>query len=299
MSALKTWALFVPAWCAMATLAQADPGGGFSDWTVWSAESHVVNGNAGGAQIIPSKPDVYLNFGTSPYAEESALTSGSAQPWYTSPSYTKFFNGAAPSAADEQKFINDVKQDVQTTLEASGLKNNNEVFLTTNLADGAAARHAMSIVSNTSYAPNPNAIGITDVGANGFSFIDKLSYASSVSELEWAVAHNLSHEIMHAFGVGYHPDETGAYLDAATATWSLLTNPGATLSPAALQAILDKNIGRNGSVSGSIGSEGLMIDGDQEILAPVPEPSTIAFWSLAATALLYHQRRRAMRRRAA
>jgi hypothetical protein len=156
----------------------------------------------------------------------------------------------------------------------------------------------MSIVSGASYGPNPNAIGITDVGANGFSFIDKLSYASSLPELEWAVAHNLTHEIMHAFGVGYHPDQTGNYLDAATATWSLLTSPSATLSPAAVQAIVAKNLGRNGDVSGAVGGE-LMIDGDQEILAPVPEPSTIALWGLAAAALAYHGRRRALRRRAA
>jgi hypothetical protein len=290
MSALKTWALFVLAWCAMATMAQADSIAGFADWTVWSAGSGVVNGNPGGSRQTIANPDVYLNFGTSPYAEESSLTTGSAQPWYTSPSYTKFFNGAAPTAADEQKFINDVRQNVQTTLEASGLKNGDAVSVTTEPSVGA--RHMLSVVSNAMYGPNPDAIGIADVGANGFGFIDKLSYATSLTDLEWAVAHNLSHEIMHAFGVGTHPDETGTYLDAPMATWSLLTNPGATLSPAAVQAIRDQNLGRNGNVMGTVGGE--MIEGEQEVLAAVPEPSTIAIWGLAAaTALLLRRRRRA------
>ena len=93
------------------------------------------------------------------------------------------------------------------------------------------------------------------VGANGFGFIDKLSYASSVTDLEWAVAHNLTHEIMHTFGIGNHPDPTGDYLDAATATWSLLSSPSATLSPMAVQAIVAKNLGRNGDVSGEVWGE--------------------------------------------
>jgi hypothetical protein len=44
------------------------------------------------------------------------------------------------------------------------------------------------------------------VGGNGFSFIDKLSYATTPDQLAWAVAHNVAHELMHSFGVAIHPE---------------------------------------------------------------------------------------------
>src|SRR5689334_23329207 len=102
MSALKPWALFVVTWASLATLAQANPKTGFSDWMVWSATTGVVNNdNPGASQMANVRPDVFLNFGSAPYAEEGALTTGSGQPWYTSPSYTNLFKGGAPTAADE------------------------------------------------------------------------------------------------------------------------------------------------------------------------------------------------------
>ncbi len=110
------------------------------------------------------------------------------------------------------------------------------------------------------------------------------------------MAHNLSHELMHAFGVAVHHDQTGQYLDAAVASWSVLTNPNSTLSPAAVADIIAHNDGRNGNSAGA-GAQ-LLIDGDQEILAPVPEPSTIAFWGLSATALIVSERRRRGRKAA-
>ena len=76
------------------------------------------------------------------------------------------------------------------------------------------------------------------IGNSGFGFIDNLNYAQSTDQLAWAVAHNISHELMHAFGVAVHHDQTGTYLDSATATWSLLIDPNTTFSPAAVQDIL-------------------------------------------------------------
>ena len=43
---------------------------------------------------------------------------------------------------------------------------------------------------------------MTQVGGNGFSFIDQIApSAHSLDQLEWIVAHNISHELMLAFGV--------------------------------------------------------------------------------------------------
>jgi hypothetical protein len=324
MSDLKTWAVAIVAWGIMATEVSAAPVSFPWYWTAWASESGVKDGAlpalAGSSMAATSAtqpsfapaatsvatvsappsppatpPDAYLNFGTSSYPEQSALTVGTALPWYDSASVAKAF-GHTPDSQEQQSFVSSVVSDVQQTFTASGLTGANVVSLTTD--PNAGALHTMSIVSGLSYGPNPNAIGITDVGANGFGFIDKLSYATTPDQLEWAVAHNITHELMHAFGVAVHHDQTGTYLDAATANWPLLINPSATLSPAAVADIVAHNVGRNVSSLSVAGGE--LLDGDQEILAPIPEPSTIALWGLAATAgLLVGQRSRAIRRRAA
>jgi len=319
MSALKIWAVSILVWGAMATAVDAAPVSSLWDWTAWASGSGVKEGvfnstadygPAAGSSAQPSSapatipgatpnlpvthPDAYLDFGTSAYPEQSALTVGTAQPWYDSTSVAKAF-GHTPDAQEQQSFINSVVSDVQQTFTASGLTGSNAVSLTTN--PNAGAWHTLSIVSGLSYGPNPNAIGITDVGANGFGFIDKLSYATTPDQMEWAVAHNITHELMHAFGVAVHHDQTGTYLDAATASWSVLTNPSSVLSPAAVADIVAHNVGRNGSTSSVVGGE--LLDGDQEILAPVPEPATIALWGLVATGgLVLRQGRWGLRRRA-
>lgn len=323
MSALKTWALTFLVWMAMATLARANPTSILWDWTAWVAGSGIREGSLGSVgssggesarsyeqpanhgssststfsqqQATAFTPDAFLNFGTAPYAEQSVLTVGVAKPWYTSAAVANVF-GRTPTVQEQQDFIEGVSSNVQQTFEQSGLTGSHAVSLTTD--PGAGAHHGLSVVSGLSYGANPSAIGISDVGANGFSFIDKLSYAKTPQELEWAVAHNVAHELMHAFGVGEHLDQTGNYLDAATADWEMLIDPKATLSPAAVDAIVTHSVGRFGDLSLQVG-RGVMVEGEQEILAPVPEPTTIAVWGLAATALLLHQRRRVGRPRAA
>src|SRR4051794_19426322 len=106
MSGLKTSALAFLAWMTMATLAHANPTSFLWDWTAWVAATGIKesNSSAGGARIASAKsaslspntvpapaasaatspPDAYLNFGTSPYLEQSNLTVGTAQPWYNS-----------------------------------------------------------------------------------------------------------------------------------------------------------------------------------------------------------------------
>jgi hypothetical protein len=154
----------------------------------------------------------------------------------------------------------------------------------------------MSVVSGASYPGNSDAIGITDVGNNGFSFIDKLNYASNEDQLSWAVAHNVAHELMHAFGVGQHPDDTGTHVDAGVASWSLLTDPNATFSPTA--ASLLQNVDAGPINTGLIGAEELHVDGDQMLAAPVPEPSTVAVWVVAGLGGALTLRRRAARQAA-
>ncbi|QEH33712.1 hypothetical protein OJF2_22180 [Aquisphaera giovannonii] len=259
----------------------------------------------------------FINFGNAPYAESSNLTTGGAQAWYNSPAVTQVFGGT-PSAAQQSSFQSAVLADIARTFQISGLSIN----LTTD--PNAYATHEMSVVSGTSYPGNTGAIGITDVGASGFSFIDKLNYASTPDQLEWAVAHNLAHELMHAVGVGTHPDTTGTFLDTATATWSMLTDPNAKFSPQAVQMMLAAN---GGTMSGySLGAEllklashpanchchfcqamramgldsslivkGLGIDGEQMLEQPVPEPATVLTWSLAGIGGLAFARRKARR----
>ena len=79
---------------------------------------------------------------------------------------------------------------------------------------------------------------MTQVGASGFSFIDKIApSAQSVDQLEWIVAHNISHELMLAFGVPENYDQTGTYIDSKVASWSMMVSPTSTFSPAAAAAI--------------------------------------------------------------
>ncbi|AMV39598.1 hypothetical protein [Planctomyces sp. SH-PL62] len=238
-----------------------------------------------------STADAFINLGGQPYAEASSLTVGDPKPWYQSPAAIAAFGGT-PTADQQAGFANDVLSKVERTFQLSGI----DVKLTSD--PGVPASHMMSVVSGASYSANPDAIGITSVGDDGFSFIDKLNYASNADQLSWAVAHNVAHELMHAFGVGDHPDQTGDYIDAAVANWNLLTDPNTKFSPAAVS--LMKTLS-NGASSETVGAEllktgllaaqcgcgfcdsmtGFGIDGAQVLASAVPEPSTVAVWILA------------------
>lgn len=226
----------------------------------------------------PNAYDAVINFTGSNFLEANQLASGSPSAWYNSSTVTNLFHGT-PSAQQQQDFTQTVLDRVNQTFNLAGL----HPKITTDTS--VPANHMISVVSNASYGPNAQAIGITDVGHNGFGFIDKLSYASSVDQLEWAVAHNVAHELMHAFGVANHPDTTGTYVDAGTASWDLLTNPSATFSPGAVSAITSTNYTPGGTTGAQI------IDGDQEILA-VPEPTTWVGWSVVLIGGFLAQRRR-------
>ena len=254
--------------------------------------------------------DAFINFGNGPYSEAQSLTTGNAQAWSQSPSAQSVFGGT-PTVAQQLAFQSEVVQTVQNTYNQSGLN----ISLTTDPTQNYA--HTLSVVSGASFPGNSGAIGITDVGNDGFSFIDKINLAKTPDELASAVGHNIAHELMHAFGVSGHPDQTGMYLDAATANWSTLTNAQTTFSPRAIQMLSAQNFlsgpGKN-YTQGALGLTGLEMltehhptfchcplcselhtleasEGLAVAAAPVPEPTTVALWGFAALAVAIARRR--------
>ena len=325
MSAVKTFALGTIVWAVVVMPTRADPiTSNPWKWTTWSqgrgkvADDHRARGprpvrarssrptsrrTAGrdaSITVVPatstmpiatlsssariSRADAYLDMAAPPFEQERDLTQGGAQPWYLSPVVTNVFGGQ-PTADQQADFSRQVLERVEHTYMLSGLK----PALT--LDPTVPTSHTLSVVSNTSYGANREAIGIADVGGSGFSFIDKLGGAKTVDELSWAVAHNVAHELLHAWGMGDHPDKTGAYLDTATASWSLLLDPNATFSPAAIESFL----------AGDSELAERIRDGRRRPAArrrpispqPVPEPTTLAFWSCAAIAVVLQRRGRA------
>ena len=230
------------------------------------------------------KADAFLNLGPGPYANDSLITTGNTQPWYNSPQITSIFGGT-PTSQQQADFAKGVLQDVQQTFNLSGVP----VNLTTDPSVPAA--HTLSLVSNTAAKLDPTAIGMTEIGGSGFSFINNIApSASNLSQLQWIVAHNISHELMLAFGVPEDYDTSGNYIDARNASWSMMVNPNSTFSPDAAKALLARNFQGNTDNS---------IQGAQVLQAQtIPEPTTYAFWTLtlAGIALI---RRRKFRRMAA
>ncbi|GAC1471745.1 MAG: hypothetical protein NVSMB9_18250 [Isosphaeraceae bacterium] len=255
-----------------------------------SASDHIPN-----ATTTPSSPiapknaaDAFLDFRGALGPDSQHLISGEPHPWYTSPTVAKVFGGNTPTPQQQEQFAREVLDHVGHTFGLVGLSPR----LT--LDPSVPANHTLSVVSGASYGPNANAIGITDVGHDGYGFIDKLTYYDDPSKLAWAVAHNISHELMHAFGVAEHPDSTGRYLDAATASWDLLSNHEASFSPQAADLIRSTNFSGVSAVPSS-GQQGLRLEGDQELVATVPEPTTLAGWSVLLSCTLYFRWKKSQR----
>jgi hypothetical protein len=226
--------------------------------------------------------NAFINLGAGPYAQESTITTGGAGPWYSSSQISGFFGGQ-PTTQQIQSFDNTVLQHVQQTFNQSGLA----VSLTAD--PNVPAQHTISLVANTSAASLSDAIGMTQVGKNGFSFIDHITPSSqSLDQLQWIVAHNISHELMLALGVPEKYDQTGKYIDSKMANWSMMISPNSTFSPAASQALAQVLASQSSTDS----SYQL---GAQEY-NPVPEPTTMALWVVAAGAT-FGWRSRSRRRR--
>jgi hypothetical protein len=232
----------------------------------------------------PGPVDAFINLGAGPYPQASAITTGNPQPWYNSAGVASLFGGQ-PSAQQIQSFDNTILQRVQQTFNQSGAS----VTLTT--SPTVPALHTLSLVSNTASASLSGAIGMTQVGSNGFSFIDQIApSAQSLDQLGWIVAHNISHELMLAFGVPENYDQTGKYIDSRVANWSMMVNPSSTFSPAASQAIAQAlSLQNSGSSGFALGAQVI------NSAAAVPEPATWALWGLAGLAALLAQRHRSLK----
>jgi hypothetical protein len=219
--------------------------------------------------------DANLNLGSGPYPLQSTITTGNAQPWYNSSQIASFFGGQ-PTTQQVASFDNLVMQRVEQTFQQSG------VPITLTLNSTAPAAHTLSLVSNTTSNTTPGVIGMTQIGASGFSFIDQeAKSAQTLDQLEWIVAHNISHELMLSFGVGENYDQTGNYIDARNANWAMMVNSNATFSQAAAQAL---QTALSSNSTGSTDVQGAQVINGQS----VPEPTTVAFWlaGLSATALM-------------
>jgi hypothetical protein len=231
------------------------------------------------AVSAPSPVAAFINFGAGPYPEASVITTGTGQAWFTSAQVAQLFGGQ-PNGQQRADFTNTVIQRVEQAFSLSGL----HVTLTTD--PNAPAAHTLSVVSNTTSSQMANAIGMTDIGANGFSFIDKMAGSStSVDQLEWVLAHNIAHELMLAFGVPEVHDKTGNYLDAMNANWSMLTSPTATFSSGAVQDLLSKNFLSGPGTSPVM--PGAQFAGPQA----VPEPTTMVLWVAVTCGMVVARRR--------
>jgi hypothetical protein len=236
------------------------------------------------APIAASAPvQAFINVGNGPYPLAAAITTGGAQPWYNSSQLSSFFGGQ-PTTQQIQSFDNTILQRVQQTFSQSGIS----VSLTEN--PNVSALHTISLVSNTASSALPSAIGMTEVGNSGFSFIDQIAHsANSLDQLEWIVAHNISHELMLAFGVPENYDTTGNFIDAKMANFSMMVSPGATFSSAAAQAI-NQALANQPATNSLLGAQEL-----NPAPPPIPEPATLVMWGLAAVAFVVSRRLRARR----
>jgi hypothetical protein len=240
--------------------------------------------SAGASSATPV--DAYINLGTGPYPLANTITTGNALPWYNSQQIASFFGGQ-PTAQQQQSFDNTILQRVQQTFSSSGIA----VTLTTN--PSVPALHTISLVSNTGSASVSDAIGMTQIGASGFSFMDQIAKsAQNLDQLEWIVAHNIAHELMLSFGVPENYDQTGNYVDARNANWAMMVNPDATFSPAASQAI--NQALQNQGLLGVTTQQGAQLVDPQP--AAVPEPTTWAIWALASTCVFFVPRARPQKR---
>ncbi len=223
------------------------------------------------APAVAAPVQAFINVGSGAYPLAAAITTGGAQPWYNSTQLTSFFGGQ-PTAQQIQSFDNTILQRVQQTFSQSGIS----VSLTEN--PNVPALHTVSLVSNTASSALSTAIGMTQVGSSGFSFIDQIAHsAQSLDQLEWIVAHNISHELMLAFGVPENYDTTGNFIDSKIASWAMMVNPNSTFSTAAAQAINQALASQaQPALTGMLGAQEF-----NPSPPPIPEPATLAMWGLA------------------
>ncbi len=232
----------------------------------------------------PLQTDAVVRFDDGPFPAQAILTDGSARSWTRSPVVDQIFDGA-PTAQEQASFTQSVLQHVEDVYQRSGL----DIQVTDD--PSVSTDHTISLVSGTIHDEVPSAIGMAIVGGEGFTYVDQFDFAQTQDELALAVGHNVAHELMHSFGLGAHPDQTGTYLDAGTVAWETLVDPTITFSDEAVE-VLEDLIDRERLTSGSGAT--LMAQQLGPNPTPIPEPATIALWSilgLAATTRWIRRRR--------
>ncbi|MFM7593517.1 MAG: hypothetical protein ACKO85_17155 [Isosphaeraceae bacterium] len=239
--------------------------------------------------------DALIRMDGGPFPSSSNLVSGQPQAWYLSPVVQGVYGGM-PSGDQQKAFEQDVIQKVQQTYAQSGVN----IQLTTD--PNAGASRTISVVSGASFGQNGDAAGIAEINGSGFSFIDKMDNVHNVNDLQWALARNVAHELMHSFGVEHH-DTTGDYLDSAVASWNMLLDPNTKFSQAAVSDLLAKISSPTGANDqpDAYGFLDQKIAGDTDssnyqaqLLSPqpVPEPATIIVWSMLGVAAIVAQKHR-------
>lgn len=225
--------------------------------------------------------NAFINMGNGPFADAGILAKFTPSAWFNNPTVQGFFGGS-PTPQQQADFANTVLARVQETFQQSGIN----VTLTSDPT--VPASHTLSLVASTEAKTLHDAIGMTNVGGNGLSFIDQqASAAQSLSQLEWIAAHNIAHELMLAFGVGENYDQSGHFIDARSAFWTMMVDPSATFSPDAIAAI---NLALVQASADSGQPSPQLIDPH-----PVPEPSALAVWAAVSLAVATGARKRSPR----
>ncbi len=107
------------------------------------------------------------------------------------------------------------------------------------------------------------------------------------------MAHNISHELMLAFGVGENYDKTGNYIDARNANLSMLLSPDATFSAGAAAAIKAQLPSSSFEQVFQPSAQGIApVPAEGIAPVPAPEPSTVAVWGMLAAGAVVASRRR-------
>jgi hypothetical protein len=242
-----------------------------------------------------SRYDALIRMDSGPFVTSSYLVSGTPQAWYQSPVVQKVYGGT-PNADQQRTFEQAILNKVQQTYNNSGVP----VNLTTD--PNANANKTISVVSGASFGQNRDVAGITEINGSGYSFIDKLDNVNNLNDLEWAVARNVAHELMHSFGVEHH-DTTGQYLDSAVANWEMLLDPNTKFSQAAVNDLLTNisNPSGSGDQPDAYGFLGQHISEcschrnyQAQLLSPqpVPEPATVIVWGLLGIGAFVAQKHR-------
>lgn len=244
---------------------------------------------------LPSRYDAFVNFTAGPYPAAGRLTSGNLQPWYTSPVVQKLYGNRTPTPDEQWQFTQNVVSEVRDTYLQSGL----DISLTTDPA--AQAAHTLSVVANGGFPGNDRAIGIADLGGDGFTFIDKFTEADTLAELETSIAKNVAHELMHTFGVD-HQDSSGQYLDAAVNSWNTLFDTNTAFGPDAVAKLAAANFQdrfdsitlaglHEASSAHRLGTCSCHLASPLGAQQAVPEPTTVALWSVIIVGAVVAHRR--------